>query len=54
MVMKCFTWYQIVGKIMKITMKEKEWQSNVAYGRDARKRARNRVRAHFSEMLKMA
>ena len=39
---------------MKITMKVKEWQSNVAYGRDARKRARNRVRVHFSEMLKMA
>ena len=39
---------------MKITMKVKEWQANVAYGRDARKRARNRARAHFSEMLKMA
>ena len=50
-VIKCFTWHQIVGKIMKITIKERKWQFNVAYGRDRRKRAHNRARAHFSEML---
>ena len=48
MVMKCFTWYQIVGKIMKITIKETKNDDLML------RTVMTRENAHFSEMLKMA